>query len=78
MGKILSNRTKRNRQKKQIRNHVQLMFHKISKVFDKGGAGAEGLLLINLGAATNGCRIILDTKEEDLLLPTENSLSHRD
>ena len=83
-GRILSNRRKRNKKKKvppskqilQISIWTNLMFHKMSKVFDKGGA--KGLLLIKLDVATDGCRIVLDTKKEDSLLPTENAVSHRD
>ena len=64
-----------NMNKLETTYNIDLMFHNMSKVFDEGGA--KGLLLINLGTATNGCRIVLDTKEEDLLLPTENAVSHR-
>ena len=34
----------------------------MSQKFDEGGA--KGLLLVNLGVASDGCRIILDSKED--------------
>ena len=36
----------------------------MSKKFDEGGA--KGLLLVNLGVASDGCRIILDSKEDSV------------
>ena len=65
-----------NMNKLETTYNIDLMFNKMFMVFDKGGA--KGLLLIDIGAVTNGCRIVLDTKEEDLLLSTENAVSHRD
>jgi len=40
---------------------IDPIFHKMSQKFDEGGA--KGLLLVNLGVASNGCRIVLDSKE---------------
>src|SRR6056300_1148335 len=42
---------------------IDPLFHKISKVFDEGGA--KGLLLGNLGVAQNGCHIVFDSKENE-------------
>jgi hypothetical protein len=39
----------------------------MSQKFDEGGA--KGLLLVNLGVASDGCRIVLDSKEDNI---TEN------
>lgn len=44
---------------------IDPIFHRMSQKFDEGGA--KGLLLNNLGVANDGCRIVLDSKEE----PTE-------
>jgi condensin complex subunit 2 len=41
---------------------IDPIFHKMSQKFDEGGA--KGLLLVNLGVASDGCRIILDSKED--------------
>lgn len=41
---------------------IDPIFHKMSQKFDEGGA--KGLLLVNLGVANDGCRIVLDSKEE--------------
>jgi len=41
---------------------IDPIFHKMSKKFDEGGA--KGLLLVNLGVANDGCRIVLDSKED--------------
>lgn len=41
---------------------IDPIFHKMSQKFDEGGA--KGLLLNNLGVANDGCRIILDSKED--------------
>ena len=65
-----------NMNKLETTYNIDLMFHNMSKVFDEGGA--KGLLLIDIGAVADGCRIVLDTKEEDLLLRTENAVSYRD
>ena len=46
---------------------IDPLFHKLSQKFDEGGA--KGLLLVNLGVAQDGCRIILDSKE-DSTVPT--------
>ncbi len=40
---------------------IDPIFHKLSQKFDEGGA--KGLLLVNLGVASDGCRIVLDSKE---------------
>ncbi len=48
---------------------IDPIFHKMSQKFDEGGA--KGLLLVNLGVASDGCRIILDSKE-DTEVETEN------
>lgn len=36
----------------------------MSQKFDEGGA--KGLLLVNLGVASDGCRIVLDSKEDSV------------
>jgi len=41
---------------------IDPIFHKMSQKFDEGGA--KGLLLVNLGLANDGCRIVLDSKED--------------
>ena len=41
---------------------IDPIFHKMSQKFDEGGA--KGLLLVNLGVADDGCRIVLDSKEQ--------------
>lgn len=41
---------------------IDPIFHKLSQKFDEGGA--KGLLLVNLGVANDGCRIVLDSKED--------------
>lgn len=41
---------------------IDPIFHKMSQKFDEGGA--KGLLLVNLGVANDGCRIVLDSKED--------------
>jgi condensin complex subunit 2 len=41
---------------------IDPLFHKMSKKFDEGGA--KGLLLANLGVATNSCGIVFDSKED--------------
>lgn len=41
---------------------IDPIFHKMSQKFDEGGA--KGLLLNNLCVANDGCRIILDSKED--------------
>ncbi len=41
---------------------IDPIFHKMSQKFDEGGA--KGLLLVNLGVASDGCRIVLDSKED--------------
>mmetsp|Transcript_220 Transcript_220/g.335 ORF Transcript_220/g.335 Transcript_220/m.335 type:complete len:886 (-) Transcript_220:85-2742(-) len=43
---------------------IDPIFHKMSQKFDEGGA--KGLLLVNLGVAHDGCRIVLDSKEDSL------------
>mmetsp|Transcript_24286 Transcript_24286/g.37107 ORF Transcript_24286/g.37107 Transcript_24286/m.37107 type:complete len:1157 (-) Transcript_24286:40-3510(-) len=40
---------------------IDPIFHKMSQKFDEGGA--KGLLLVNLGVANDGCRIVLDSKD---------------
>ena len=42
---------------------IDPIFHKMSQKFDEGGA--KGLLLVNLGVASDGCRMILDSKEDN-------------
>jgi condensin complex subunit 2 len=41
---------------------IDPLFHKMSQQFDEGGA--KGLLLVNLGVASDGCRLVLDSKED--------------
>ena len=41
---------------------IDPLFHQMSQKFDEGGA--KGLLLVNLGVAADGCRIVLDSKED--------------
>ena len=54
------------------------LFHKMSQKFDEGGA--KGLLLVNLGVANDGCRIVLDSKEDsvadstDILAPIDEDV----
>jgi len=43
---------------------IDPIFHKMSQKFDEGGA--KGLLLVNLGVASDGCRIVLDSKEDSV------------
>jgi len=43
---------------------IDPLFHKMSQKFDEGGA--KGLLLVNLGVASDGCRIVLDSKEDSV------------
>lgn len=47
---------------------IDPIFHKMSQKFDEGGA--KGLLLVNLGVANDGCRIVLDSKEESNNVPS--------
>ena len=58
---------------------IDPIFHKMSQKFDEGGA--KGLLLVNLGVASDGCRIILDSKEdvmEDVECDNTNSNNEDD
>jgi condensin complex subunit 2 len=48
---------------------IDPLFHKLSQKFDEGGA--KGLLLVNLGVAHDGCRIILDSKEDSVVKDVE-------
>jgi len=41
---------------------IDPLFHKMSKTFDEGGA--KGLLLVNLGVASDSCRIVFDSSEQ--------------
>ena len=41
---------------------IDPLFHKMSQQFDEGGA--KGLLLVNLGVASDGCRLVLDSRED--------------
>jgi len=56
---------------------IDPLFHKMSQKFDEGGA--KGLLLVNLGVASDGCRIVLDSKEDsvadssDILAPNSEN-----
>ena len=54
---------------------IDPLFHKLSQKFDEGGA--KGLLLVNLGVAQDGCRIILDSKE-DSRVPTLEAEENED
>jgi condensin complex subunit 2 len=47
----------------------------MSQKFDEGGA--KGLLLVNLGVAGDGCRIILDSKEDNVI-PNETDDDNQD
>lgn len=48
---------------------IDPLFHKMSQKFDEGGA--KGLLLVNLGVASDGCRIVLDSKEDSVADSTD-------
>lgn len=43
---------------------IDPLFHKMSQQFDEGGA--KGLLLVNLGVANDGCRLVLDSREDNV------------
>ena len=49
------------------------LFHKMSKSFDEGGA--KGLLLVNLGVASDSCRIVFDSNEVQNVSKSSNSNS---
>ena len=51
---------------------IDPLFHKLSQKFDEGGA--KGLLLVNLGVAHDGCRIILDSKEDSVVRGVEGEV----
>lgn len=57
-----SNPTYLNMAKHDKAYDIDPIFHKMSQKFDEGGA--KGLLLVNLGIATDSCRIVLDSKNE--------------
>mmetsp|Transcript_4486 Transcript_4486/g.4967 ORF Transcript_4486/g.4967 Transcript_4486/m.4967 type:complete len:912 (+) Transcript_4486:148-2883(+) len=51
---------------------IDPLFHKMSKNFDEGGA--KGLLLVNLGIATNRCAVVFDSKDEVIADKTSNGI----
>jgi len=61
---IESNHAHLNISKLDAAYDIDPLFHKMSQKFDEGGA--KGLLLVNLGVASDGCRIVLDSKEDSI------------
>ena len=53
---------------------IDPLFHQMSQKFDEGGA--KGLLLVNLGVAADGCRIVLDSKEDTQATIDDSNSSH--
>ena len=48
---------------------IDPLFHKMTKAFDEGGA--KGLLLVNLGVASDSCQIVFDSNDQSTKKNTE-------